>query len=356
MFAYAAGAPDSPGYAVVTDRFLVLLSADAPAETVRALHRLLDSPAASAEAAIERLSAPEGADRFAVVEIVDPWTQTFHVSVRGDMRVDMGGASTTRFTWPHDDELLTGEADGVETLHLALGEVAGDSPNLPLRHGAVLASAIFLDAVNLSEGAAEPDPQHDTIIAGAEPAVASPASSHPVAAPALATGAAAPAQPAPGPAVPGQAEGATPARASAATDLPRAVDPRPRAVDLASLMATGPAPLWTLTLPDGHELYAAPQIVVGRRPWRSSPDETQTYYVKAPSPHREISNKHVEFTVSGGQLRARDLDSTNGTVVESRDKPPRLLRDGNATRLDVGDVVDLGEGFRIRIGARAGSS
>ncbi|MFV0634872.1 FHA domain-containing protein [Demequina sp.] len=92
--------------------------------------------------------------------------------------------------------------------------------------------------------------------------------------------------------------------------------------------------------------------MVGRRPWRSDPDETQTYYVKAPSPHREISSKHVEFTVAGGQLRARDLDSTNGTLVESADKPPRLLRGGNATRLDVGDVLDLGEGFRIVVGSR----
>lgn len=154
-----------------------------------------------------------------------------------------------------------------------------------------------------------------------------------------------------------------PARASAVMDVASEEtsrgtalqdDHRPKPVDLAELMASSPSHLWTLTLPDGNELFAAPQIVVGRRPWRSDPDETQTYYVKAPSPHREISGKHVEFTVAGGQLSARDLDSTNGTVVESADRAPRLLRDGNATQLDVGDVLDLGEGFRIVVGARSG--
>ncbi|MFN3866991.1 MAG: FHA domain-containing protein, partial [Demequina sp.] len=144
------------------------------------------------------------------------------------------------------------------------------------------------------------------------------------------------------------------ARDGANAVAPGGVDPRPLPVDLASLMASEPSPLWTLTLPDGNELFAAPLIVVGRRPWRSDPAETQTYYVKAPSPHREISSKHVEFTVSGGQLRARDLNSTNGTVVESQGRAPRLLRDGQDTALAVGDVLDLGEGFRIVVGSKRG--
>ena len=67
MFAYAVAGPEEPGYAIVTDRFVVLLSADATPETVRAVHRLLDTPAASAESAIERLSQSDGSERFAVV-------------------------------------------------------------------------------------------------------------------------------------------------------------------------------------------------------------------------------------------------------------------------------------------------
>lgn len=352
MFVYAVAGPEEPGYAIVTDRFVVLLSADAPAETVRAVHRLLDTPAATAESAIARLSEDEGVERFAVVEIVDPWSQSFQVSVRGDIRVDMGGASTTSFTWPQGDNLLTGEAIGVESLLLALGGAPTDSVTLPLRHGAVAAHAIALDGVELSQSPSElapaafggADGHEDTVVSRRPAGTDSPAPELTLPAN-TSTSALAPDLAAPS---------TEPARASALDEVVDENDRRPKPVDLAELMANSPSQLWTLTLPDGNELFAAPQIVVGRRPWRSDPDETQTYYVKAPSPHREISGKHVEFTVAGGRLSARDLDSTNGTVVESADRAPRLLRDGNATQLDVGDVLDLGEGFRIVVGTRSG--
>lgn len=354
MFAYAVAGHAEPGYAVVTDRFVVLLSAGTPITTVREVHRLLDTPVATAEAAIARLSQDDGAQRFAVVEIVDPWTQAFQVSVRGDIRVDMGGASTTSFTWPNDDKLLTGEAVGVESLLLALGDAPEDVATLPLRHGAVPAHAIALDGVELSQVS---DGQATAAIGDTQAHEDTIVSSRPKSGIALAperlaaTEAAGPTSSAPDPAE----RGAEPARASAVQEDTPDYDRRPKPVDLAELMANSPSQLWTLTLPDGNELFAAPQIVVGRRPWRSDPEETQTYYVKAPSPHREISSKHVEFTVAGGRLSARDLNSTNGTVVESPDRAPRLLRDGNATQLDVGDVLDLGEGFRIVVGTRRGN-
>lgn len=358
VFAYAVAGPQEPGYAIVTDRFVVLLSAEVSAATVREVHRLLDTPAAAAESAIARLSQADGAERFAVVEIVDPWTQSFQVSVRGDIRVDMGGASTTSFTWPQRDKLLQGEAIGVESLLLALGGSPTGAPTLPLRHGAVAAHAIALDGVELAKAPSDVAPaalghtdeaddaesHDDTVISQRTPEEPAPELDT-----AAATTRQAPLTPA---AVTPRPQ---PTRASAVVHALDEDDRRPQPVDLAELMANSPSQLWTLTLPDGNELFAAPQIVVGRRPWRSDPDETQTYYVKAPSPHREISGKHVEFTVAGGRLSARDLDSTNGTVVESPDRPPRLLKDGNATQLDVGDVLDLGEGFRIVVGARSGS-
>ena len=373
VFVYAVAGPEEPGYAIVTDRFVALLSADVLPETVRTVHRLLDSPAASAETAIARLSKKDGAKRFAVVEIVDPWTQSFQVSVRGDIRVDMGGASTTSFTWPQGNNLLTGEAIGVESLLLALGGAPTDATALPLRHGAVVAHAIALDGVELSQTPGDLTPaaltvteshnansNHEDTVVSPRSEAGEPLVDEPKPVSQTPTTTSAPGTP---PALDLATSVAVPARASAAvavadeetTGTPRQDDHRPKPVDLAELMANSPSHLWTLTLPDGNELFAAPQIVVGRRPWRSDPDETQTYYVKAPSPHREISSKHVEFTVAGGHLSARDLNSTNGTVVESPDRAPRLLHDGNATQLEVGDVLDLGEGFRIVVGARSGN-
>lgn len=91
---------------------------------------------------------------------------------------------------------------------------------------------------------------------------------------------------------------------------------------------------------------------MGRQPWRTDPDETSTYYILAPSPGRQISGKHLEFSVVGDQLQARDLRSTNGTIVMAQDRPPHLLTDGNSVTLESGDTLDLGEGFRIVVGER----
>lgn len=303
MFAYAPAEAPSAGYAVVTERFVALLSADATPDIVAAVHRLLDGPNASPDHVLAMLADPASAERFALVEILDLSARIFGVTMRGDILVDLGGASTSRFTWPQGTNWLRGEAYGVESLHLSLAPIPASVQGLPLRNGAVQASAISV-GVDLATA-----PVIDPISA------------------------------------PGQAQ----QRAAEADDLEPTVDRRPQAIDLASFSRE---PAWTLKLPDGNELDAAPQIVVGRRPWRSDPDETQTYYVVAPSPQREISGKHVEFTVVGGELHARDLDSTNGTLLMSPHQAPRLLHGGADAVLEVGDVLDLGEGFRIVVGTR----
>lgn len=304
MFAYAPAESSSAGFALVTERFVGLFSADASTDVVSTVHRLLDGPGSTPEPALKLLEDPGVAERFAIVEIVDADNQIFEVTVRGDIVVDLGGASTSRFTWPRGTNWLRGEARGVESLQLGFDDSAPSSHSLPLRNGVVRASSVSLGIV-----AAEPrlEPR-------VEPAV--------------------PAQPATRPLA--STEDSAPVRT-------------PQAIDLQAMVAP---PAWTLTLPDGNELEAAPQIVVGRRPWRSDPDETQTYYIVAPSPHKEISGKHVEFTVVGDELFARDLDSTNGTVIYTPDQAPRLLHGGSATNLVPGDALDLGDGFRIVVGTR----
>lgn len=305
MFAYAPAEAPSSGYAVVTERFVALLSADTTPDIVSAVHRLLDGPGASADHVLAMLADPATAERFALIEIVDADARFFGVTMRGDILVDLGGASTSRFTWPRGANWLRGEAYGVESLHVSLAPIPASVSGLPLRNGAVQASAISV-GVDLSANAPMIDP------------IANPSD------------------------VAALAD-------NQADDLEPTVDRRPKAVDLAGMFRD---PAWTLLLPDGNELDAAPQIVVGRRPWRSDPDETQTYYVVAPSPQREISGKHVEFRVVGGELHARDLDSTNGTIISSPNQPPRLLHGGADAALDVGDVLDLGDGFRIVVGTR----
>jgi pSer/pThr/pTyr-binding forkhead associated (FHA) protein len=74
--------------------------------------------------------------------------------------------------------------------------------------------------------------------------------------------------------------------------------------------------------------------------------------VLAPSPNREISGTHLELQVVDGELLARDLDSTNGTLVLTPAQAPRLLHEGRSTALHAGDVLDLGEDFRISVSTR----
>lgn len=311
MFTYAPPGPEASGFAVVTERFLALVSADATAQAVAELHRVLDAPDATIAAGLAVISGTRMVERFALVEIADPEERVILVAVHGNVSVDLDESASSRFTWPEGATWITGEARGVRSLRLSLAARPANGVLLPLFNGAVEASAVALDAPpSVEEGDAETT---------ARPATATPAP----------------------PVVP------EPGAASGARPAPE--DRHPRRIELAQLMSSKK---WTLKLPDGKELEAAPQIVVGRRPWRSSPEETSTYYIVVPSPHREVSGKHVEFAVVGGELHARDLDSTNGTLVLTPDKPPRLLHSGRAVNLDVGDTLDLGEGFRIVVGTR----
>ncbi|WP_167050554.1 FHA domain-containing protein [Salinibacterium sp. ZJ77] len=316
MFEYVPTAPDGPGFAIVTDRFLGLIGSDARASVVSELYELLEQPGTRMGDVLDIFHAPASASRFALVEVVDPVARIFQVAVRGDVLVDMRGATVDSFSGPRGANWITGEARGIASLKLSLSAGSSSAARLPLRRGVVHASEVGVRLASADQPSIEraSEPHLETVRVDmaeirrqldereAEPA---------------------------------------PARVS--------LDRAPVQVDLARLVRpTG----WMLHLPDGNTLDAAEQIVVGRRPWRSAPDETSTCYVVAHSPRREISSKHLEIRLVGEALEARDLDSANGTVVRTPDQPPRLLHGGRATQLRTGDTLDLGEGFLITVGVR----
>ena len=318
VFEYAPSAPNGPGYAIVTDRFLGLISSDAKPAVVAELYQLLEHDDTRIRDVLDIFQAPDSAARFALVEVFDPQARTFQVAVRGDVVVDMRGATVDTFSGPRGANWITGEARGIEALRLSLGTPNDDDTalRLPLRRGVVFATEV---GVRLAPAVHEPseiivDPPLETVRIDMA-----------------------------------QVRRELDAREAEEPSPGSVVDRRPIQVDLAQLIR--PAG-WTLELPDGNVLDAAAQIVVGRRPWRSAPDETSTYYVVANSPRREISSKHLELRLVGDELEAHDLDSANGTVVSSPHQPPRLLHGGRATRLQSGDTLDLGEGFLITVGTR----
>lgn len=316
MFEYVPTAPDGPGFAIVTDRFLGLIGSDARASVVNELYELLEQPDTRIRDVLDIFHAPASASRFALVEVVDPVARVFQLAVRGDVLVDMRGATVDSFSGPRGANWITGEARGIASLRLSLGSAPADAARLPLRRGVVHASEVGLRLAAARQTPAERggEPHLETVRVDMAEIRRQLAEREAVPAPARTV-----------------------------------LDRSPVQVDLARIVRpTG----WTLRLPDGNTLDAAEQIVVGRRPWRSAPDETSTYYVVAHSPRREISSKHLEIRLVGDALEARDLDSANGTVVRTPDQPPRLLHGGRATQLTTGDTLDLGEGFLITVGVR----
>ena len=312
MFAYVPPHAASTGCAVAGPGWVGLVAVSDSPELTTALETLTADADATVPRLLAAIEAEPNPPSFAVVEIVDAAAATARITLAGDIQVDLGGATTTRFSWPRAGHWVTGECSGVETVHISLAPTEQEPASLPLAGGAALASHVTVDLGSRS-------------VSYGEPVVAGP--------------------------TPQQLPSDAPVADVAQSPLEPAgrVDRRPQPLDLTQLLG---APTWTLLLPDGNEVEAASRIVVGRRPWRTDPDATTTYYVVAPSPRREISGKHLEFAIVGNELHATDLDSTNGTVVLSEDSAPRLLHHNEFVSLHQGDTLDLGEGFRIVVGER----
>jgi len=276
VFAYSP-APEA-GFAVITERFVCLLSADAPVGLARELFRILDATDARLDDALAALAPVDVVERFALIELLDEDDRSTRVAVRGQVSVGIEGTTTTRLSAPGGATWITGEARGVSALWLSMDDSLPGDELLPLGRGIVRARAVAAESVYPGSAAAEAGSlrvEHE--------------------------------------------EG----------------DER-----------------WILRLPDGNELDADGTIVIGRTSWEHEDDADEVKHVSVPSPMRQISGSHLELALVDGELVARDLDSTNGTIVLTPERPPRLLHGGSTTSLQTGDILDLGESFRIVVSSR----
>ena len=106
--------------------------------------------------------------------------------------------------------------------------------------------------------------------------------------------------------------------------------------------APTPAVTYVFAVDPGRELPLDRPVVLGRGPRPARHPGARIEAV--PSPAKEISGAHLEVRLDGEHLIARDLDSTNGTIVRPRDSQPLLLRGGATLRVPVGTRFDLGDG------------
>jgi hypothetical protein len=310
VFAYSpARNPSGEGFGIVTDRFVCLLGQETTGRVAASLYALLDSDETRLHDVFDAIVTTHDVPRFALVEVVDPASRTFHLAVRGNVALDLEGAKATRLLGGTNTAWVSSEARGVNAMSLSFGAQPLGDISLPIRRGVVLTGHISIQGADAS----------------ASPAVvAENLKTRPITLPRLGDG--------PEAAV---AESRGSSRATS--------------VSLSGIRETPTVVEWLLALPDGSRVDARIPIVIGRRPWVGNADERSIVHVVAPSPHREISGVHLEISVVDGALHGRDLDSTNGTLVYSQSRPVRLLHGGRTTQLQFGDILDVGDAFAIKV-------
>lgn len=277
------------GFGVVTERFLCLLGAEASAELAAEVYRTLDVDGAVASDLLDALTSTHGLARFALVELLDPATRSLSIAVRGTIALEIEQASTTRLSGASDAAWISTEANGVNSLRLMLDGDVEPGIQLPIRRGVVSTGQLRLD-----EGAAVP-----------------------------------------------RARKKRAPRAQLAT-----------ATIEATAQSSSDGNGWILTLPDGSDIEVGLPVVIGRRPWSADAEAREVVHVVAPPTKNDISGLHLELFVHEGTVHARDLNSTNGTIVRTKSRPPRLLHSGGTTELVAGDILDVGEDFSIALGGR----
>jgi len=326
VFSYAVPRESaSAGYAMVSDRFLLVAEAAIGPAFAQELwshlahpeHALVDVLSAFARHGLDRLP------RFALIELLDVATSTVAVAVHGDARADLVGPEAASLSGAGLGTWVEGTAPHVAGITLTLSEAAagGAAETLPLGRGVVRADRLLWGAPPPSPPAASAEPLLETIAVDRAALAELVASA--------------------------RADGRAQHPASGTDD---ALDEPDDRTDLGTIRGRvrgpirrrGTAPQARLRLGADRVLELDRPVVLGRSP--KPAEHPGCRLVPLASPQREISGTHLEVRLDGDTLLARDLDSTNGTVVRRPGDAPLLLRGGATAQLAPGSTLDLGEG------------
>ena len=110
--------------------------------------------------------------------------------------------------------------------------------------------------------------------------------------------------------------------------------------------------LATLQTAGGATADLTDTILIGRSPQAQSGDQNPLL-LPVPSPNSDISRTHVRVAAKEWAIQVTDLHSTNGTMLERPDQPPVRMVPGVPVDVEVGTVIDLGDGARITVLAPA---
>ena len=318
VFAFSPAVGDDAGFAVVTERFVCLLSAGATLGFARELFQRLDGAGAQLQDALAALERAGTVERFAVVEMLDAGDRSLRIAVRGRLSLGLDGRTATEFSSPGGPTSFVTEAHDVSALWLSIDGEAPVGDLLSIGRGIVRAGAVAMETGSQSlfppavapRTAERPEPTVQLPVVHAEP---------------------------------------EPEHTEESEPEPDLVEADPATLHVAHDRGDEH---WILRLPDGNELDADGTIIIGRTSWEADDADEPVRRVSVPSPMRQISGSHLELALVEGELVARDLDSTNGTIVLTPERPPRLLHGGRTTSLQTGDILDLGESFRIVVSSK----
>lgn len=91
-------------------------------------------------------------------------------------------------------------------------------------------------------------------------------------------------------------------------------------------------------------------VVVGRSP-DASRGPNGSGVLRVPSPSSDISRSHLIVAAREWSIVVTDLNSTNGTTVLPLSEQSFMLANGESVTVDLGTVLDLGNGVLLRIEA-----
>lgn len=103
--------------------------------------------------------------------------------------------------------------------------------------------------------------------------------------------------------------------------------------------------LGRVTASSGEVIDLVRPVIAGRNP-RAARVQGSVLPRLLPLPHPHVSSSHLEVTLEDWKVLARDLRSTNGTLLRRRDEAPVRLPE-TAQLLVSGDVLDLGHGVQL---------
>lgn len=289
VFEYVVPDGDA-GYGIAAGR-LLFIGSTAFAPRIPALWRTISAPDARLDDLFDVVTAPgvSTAPDFVMAEIVDGRERTVRALVHGSAVAQADGDAATRLSGSGLSTWRESTWVGPEAIMLGLISTGPGIETLPLTTGVVRTNWLRWRS-GLVSGPPEPTGRVDPAEARARTRRARPAATPP------------------GPGIP------------------------------------------AVRLADGPPLPLDLPIVLGRRPAAGLSERgLPTVPIDVPSPKRLVSAQHLLIERADGDVRLRDLDTTNGSRVLLADGTAQVLRGGAELTVPIGTRIELGDGNIIEI-------